>query len=233
MKTTVLLLLALVSFNGGCWFSKLTDDLKDPEKAAFSEAINNDPELIPAYKELAEAGIADVTNLTTLNRTKGNIDDIVAAGGYKEWVGSQIPEGLEYEQFILNKYPDEAIPEEGVLWGVAEVENGKIKPLGVRGDTFTDIDFVVTLEGNMKLGQEHHFLGNAESVQAAGTFKITHGKIKRISNDSGHYFPSIEEAEKYPDILRNMGFDINGASLEVHYLDEVGEVKTYTKLINE
>nr|MCU0431366.1 fibronectin type III domain-containing protein [Cytophagaceae bacterium] len=136
-------------------------------------------------------------------------------------------------QKIANKYPTEAMPLDGQLWGIAEIESGAIKQISNKGNTFNDVDFVITTSGELKIGKRHHFLGNASDVEAAGTIKTVNGKIKKISNSSGHYFPTIDETNKFPEIFRQLGLDTKGASLEIKYLDEAGNLKTQTKFINE
>lgn len=62
---------------------------------------------------------------------------------------------------------------------------------------------------------------------------MTKGKTKSISNSSGHYFPSIEETNKFPQIFRQLGLDTKGAALEINYLDASGKLKTQIKFITE
>ncbi|MNU65869.1 hypothetical protein D3C71_551710 [compost metagenome] len=136
-------------------------------------------------------------------------------------------------QTVTNKYPDEALPSDGVLWGIAEIENGLIKSLPNRGNTFDNLDFVVAPSGELRLGKKHHFLGNRNSVEAAGTIRISNGKLKKITNFSGHYVPSIEEANKFPEIFRQLGIDTKGASLVIQYLDEAGNLKSKTIILSQ
>ncbi len=157
-------------------------------------------------------------------------DKIWKEAGFE--VGKNIKQWKQI-QIITNKYPTEAMPIDGQLWGIAEIENGIIKSLSNKGNTFKEVDFVVTTNGELKIGKKHHFLGNASDVEAAGTIKIVNGKIKKISNSSGHYFSTIDETNKFPEIFRQLGIDTKGASLEINYLDNTGKLKTQTKFINE
>ncbi|WP_123922037.1 hypothetical protein [Flavobacterium sp. LM4] len=150
------------------------------------------------------------------------------------------------------------MPLDGQLWGIAEIENGVIKQMEAKGNTFNDVDFVITTKGELKIGKKHHFLGNANDVEAAGTIKTVNGKLRKISNSSGHYFPTIDETNKFPEIFRQLGIDTKGVSLEIidetnkfpeifrqlgidtkgvsleiKYLDEAGNLKTQTKFITE
>ncbi len=92
---------------------------------------------------------------------------------------------------------------------------------------------MVTLEGKLKIGKKHHFLGDRKSVEAAGTARFTNGKLKNLTNYSGHYQPSIAESFKFPEIFRQLGLKTKGASLEYQYLDNTGKVIYKTKYINE
>lgn len=85
----------------------------------------------------------------------------------------------------------------------------------------------------MCIGKKHHFLGNASDVEAAGTIKTVNGKIKKITNASGHYFPTVDEADNFPEIFKQLGLDIKGASLEILYLDASNNLKTKQKFITE
>lgn len=151
--------------------------------------------------------------------TEGEIDYVKA----KEEV-------LVSEQVIENKYPDDDLPTDGEIWGIARFENGRIKPLEGKGDTFTP-DFVINLKGELILGKKHHFLGNRSSVLAAGTLKVVGGKIKRISNDSGHYLPTLDQAENFPDLFKKLGADLTNTALNIIYVDNAGKLDDLTKFL--
>ncbi len=93
--------------------------------------------------------------------------------------------------------------------------------------------FYFSKTGEIKLSEKHHFLGNASDVEAAGTIKMVNGKVKKITNNSGHYTPTIAQSEKFPEIFRQLGVNTKGSSLEIIYLDEFGNKKLITKFINE
>ena len=55
------------------------------------------------------------------------------------------------------------------------------------------VDFVVTMAGELKLGTGHYFLsGSAATVRAAGQIKMVNGKIILVTNGSGHYRPNAD-----------------------------------------
>lgn len=57
-----------------------------------------------------------------------------------------------------------------------------------------EIDFIIDNDYNLSLGKGHHKLSKkANSLLMAGTLVISNGKIVEISNDSGHYMPSVDQ----------------------------------------
>ena len=83
------------------------------------------------------------------------------------------------------------------------------------------------LEGNLYIGSGHSFLAKGESVQAAGTLKVnSQGYIRKITNASGHYTLSVEQARLFPEALNNLGLRTQNAWLELgdYYLTPSGYV---------
>lgn len=114
------------------------------------------------------------------------------------------------------------------------VENGKIK--GINGRK--EVDFVINQEGELLIGDKHHFLGQGQDVLAAGELKINgKGQIKRIDNLSGHYRPTVSEAMNYPEFFKDRGFDLNNTWIEFYEfkIDSTGliedSVLSYTKML--
>ncbi|WP_265428531.1 hypothetical protein [Chryseobacterium sp. YIM B08800] len=131
---------------------------------------------------------------------------------------------------IKNTVPNEAMPIDGKLYGIAEVEDGLLKIDGQIIPKYGSVDFVITTEGKLLLGKKHHFLGNAQDVLAAGTLKIVKGKVLNISNFSGHYAPSIDEATQFPEIFKTLGIDLEKAYLETMELINNKPVFKTTKI---
>ncbi|MDQ8142980.1 hypothetical protein [Chryseobacterium sp. CFS15] len=131
---------------------------------------------------------------------------------------------------IKNTVPNESMPIDGKLYGIVEVENGLLKIDGQIIPKYGSVDFVVTTEGKLLLGKKHHFLGNAQDVLAAGTLKIVKGKVLNISNFSGHYAPSIDEATQFPEIFKTLGIDLEKAYLETMELINNKPVFKTTKI---
>ena len=228
--TIFLVLHSLFSF-AQCQLNLLAGDLSKSNKE-FKEIVN-EASGFNAWQILEVEATALRTDINELTLVSKNLEAIKSAGGYMKWKALQGAGNWKPIQKIANKYPTEAMPLDGQLWGVAEIENGAIKQISNKGNTFNDVDFVITTSGELKIGNKHHFLGKGSEVEAAGTIKTVNGKIKKISNSSGHYFPTIDETNKFPEIFRQLGIETKGASLEIKYLDETGNLKTQTKFITE
>lgn len=108
------------------------------------------------------------------------------------------------------------------------LSNGRID-LNSRAVTNGTFDFVVTNDGKLVIGSGHYNLSNeAESVRAAGQISIFKGKVTNINNSSGHYKPSIEQAESYGNILKDAGVDISKSNLNLY--DKAGKKVETIKL---
>ncbi len=136
-------------------------------------------------------------------------------------------------QNIRNKFPDDPIPTNGRIDGVAKIVDGRIN-IDKSISTNREIDFVIDKAGNLILGEKHQFLSNGKSVQAAGTMKVANGKVRKITNLSGHFRPTVEESRKFPEILRKMGLDLKNTHLELweYKLNSDGLISGKTKAVN-
>ncbi len=66
------------------------------------------------------------------------------------------------------------------------------------------------------MGQGHSYLANGADVMAAGTMKInSQGYVRRITNASGHYTPSVQQTKLFPELLNDAGVRTKNAWLEV------------------
>jgi RHS repeat-associated protein len=114
---------------------------------------------------------------------------------------------------IDNKFPSEDLPHDGKIIPHS-VQDGKIK-LDVPGQR--EFDFVVTTDNRLVIGKRHHLLGDRSDVLAAGQMKISgDGRVTRIDNLSGHYRPTVLEAEGFADALKKAGVNPTGATLNIH-----------------
>ncbi len=131
----------------------------------------------------------------------GNIVGGVAGSvGYSKLFGGA-------KQAIPNRYPNE--PQSGKRFEY-NVSDGKLK---IR-DGINEADFVVDMDGNLNIGRGHSYLANGMDVQAAGTLKVNHnGQIRKITNASGHYAPTVSQGRNFPSILNKAGLSTKNAWL--------------------
>ncbi|MBC2187241.1 hypothetical protein HCB28_13760 [Listeria sp. FSL L7-0253] len=116
--------------------------------------------------------------------------------------------GKEPVQIIKNKYPNEK--QAGKTFDYI-IENGQIK---IR-DGIHEVDFIIDMEGNLKVGKGHSYLAGGADVQAAGKLKLDkNGNVRRIDNQSGHYTPTTDHANNYQQIFENSGINTKNAWLE-------------------
>ena len=108
-------------------------------------------------------------------------------------------------QTITNKFPNEN--QTGKTFDFT-MEDGKINI----GNGIQEVDFVIDMDGNLHIGRGHSYLSNGNSVQAAGTMKVnSQGYIRLITNESGHFQPTVSQAMNYPDIFRSIGLNVDNA----------------------
>ena len=99
--------------------------------------------------------------------------------------------------------------------------NGKLEVIG-ETKIAQKWDFIVTTKGEILVGQKHSWLSKGEDVLAAGEVKYRNGKLVEISNASGHYLPTIEESSNFLKIFKEVGVDIESATLTI--LQEDGTI---------
>ena len=83
-----------------------------------------------------------------------------------------------------------------------------------------EFDFVVGQDGILRIGKGHEFLanaaGNKDFVQAAGRIYVKDGKITLVTNESGHYKPSMQQAENFPRVFKEtLEIDLSVAHLKI------------------
>lgn len=123
--------------------------------------------------------------------------------------GGSDTKGAGQSQSISNKFPkDNQI---GKKFDYT-IENGQLK----LNNGIKEVDFVVDMEGNLNIGRGHSYLANGEPVQAAGTMKVnSQGYIRNITNESGHYQPTVSQAQNYPQILKNMDLNVDNSWIRI------------------
>lgn len=116
---------------------------------------------------------------------------------------------------IINKDPTDALPKEGFIIEYKMDSRGVFKQLNDNIFPSKEFDFVITKSGELRIGKKHHLLGNREDVLAAGGIRFKNGKIVEFDNMSGHYTPTLEEAERLGEILRGLEIPIKRARNEI------------------
>lgn len=131
----------------------------------------------------------------------GNIvGGVTVSVGYNKFFGGA-------KQAIHNRYPNE--PQSGKRFE-HNISDGKLK---IR-DGINEADFVVDMDGNLHIGRGHSYLASGKDVQAAGTLKVNHnGQIRKITNASGHYAPTVSQGRNFPSILNKAGLSTKNAWL--------------------
>jgi hypothetical protein len=125
---------------------------------------------------------------------------------------------------ITNKFPQDPLDPQGKIFGEVGLENGKPnldngKPI----PSGKPVDFVITQDNRLIIGRKHTALSGSSDadVLAAGTLTFKNGsRISQITNLSGHFRPTVAESLRYPELLRNLGFDLNGTKIEVYKFTE-------------
>lgn len=110
---------------------------------------------------------------------------------------------------ISNKFPSD---NQGGREFNYTIENGRIHiENGVQ-----NVDFIIDMDGNLHIGRGHSYLASGGSVQAAGTMKVnSQGYIRLITNESGHFQPTIAQAMNYPTVLKNAGLGVDNAWIKI------------------
>ena len=123
---------------------------------------------------------------------------------------NKISDRLKDFPSIKNK--ELTISESGKIYG--RFENGEIIYTG-NTNNIQRCDFIVTTNGEVLVGSKHTFLSKGESVIAAGELKLRNGIVVEINNASGHYLPTIDEASNYLRIFRELGVNVDKATLTI------------------
>ena len=138
-------------------------------------------------------------------------------------------------KLISNKFPGEALDPKGRSYGEVVIVDGRIR-LSPNQPAPTKASFVVTKDGKLMIGNKHTSLSNNEDVLAAGQLKLRgDGKVTVVDNRSGHYRPTVDEAARYPEILRDLGLDLSQTRLQGFrfHVDDDGFVVRSEKLLEE
>ena len=143
--------------------------------------------------------------------------------------------GLDDENTITNKFPNEALDPEGKIVGEIKVVNGIATMTNGKPIPRQTFNFVITRDNRLIIGKKHTTLSNAKDVLAAGNIVFKGGKVRMIDNLSGHFRPTVEESLRFPELLRSQGFDVSGANLKLYefVIDSDGIVEGRSLVVNE
>jgi len=82
-------------------------------------------------------------------------------------------------------------------------------------------NFIMDNNGNLHLGNGHSYMAKGQPVKAAGTVKLdSKGTIRRITNLSGHYQPSVKETIKYINQMNDKGLVSNHTWIDIYEFDK-------------
>ena len=108
------------------------------------------------------------------------------------------------------------------------IEDGRIK--GLNGRQY--VDFVVTKNGELRLGDKHAFLAGQDDVLAAGCLKVDgKGRIRSITNESGHYRPTVEESMQFEKVFSELEMDLSKAWINYYDFWINEENRVYAKIL--
>ncbi|EBF5850553.1 hypothetical protein FH026_14895 [Listeria monocytogenes] len=186
--------------------------LNGQKVSGFSGGVLKSSAYVASVKDaMDDAGLTEMTLSLGFGIAAARNKTIMAKKVKKPEVGKiseRTSGGKNPVQLIKNKYPNEK--QAGKTFDYI-IENGQIK---IR-DGIHEVDFIIDIEGNLKVGKGHSYLADGADVQAAGKLKLDkNGNVRRIDNQSGHYTPTTDHANNYQQIFENSGINTKNAWLE-------------------
>ena len=153
------------------------------------------------------------TKLTSLiDKSAGRLQE-----GFSYVISNKVG-GWTYQNKTLIQTIDNKFPNDNQMGKTFDftVEDGKVHiKNGIQR-----VDFVIDIDGNLYIGRGHSYLANGNPVQAAGTMKVnSQGYIRLITNESGHFQPTVSEAMNYPSIFRNSGLNVDNTWIKIGAFD--------------
>lgn len=87
-----------------------------------------------------------------------------------------------------------------------QIDQGKIKVFHSDGSikSYGWDNFVIRANGELKIGKRHYALGNQKGVWGAGSLMHWQGSVLAVSNNSAHYKPTFNEAQKSYKYLKEV-----------------------------
>lgn len=181
----------------GRWIRETIDEVNDVsfrmiqayEYSSNAVASNHRKTLIYAYNYIDSFGDYVGVNDAAVLMTGENLSGSVASGFDKTLatIGVLLP--VVSGSSILRVADNFLGKTQGGLKQSIDIVDSKIV-LDSREANY-DLDFVIMLNGELRVGKGHYYLSDmAEEVIAAGQMGVKNGKIEYLDNWSGHYQPS-------------------------------------------
>jgi len=146
---------------------------------------------------------------TLSNFTKSQWDELAVKYGDEV---AKVGGDFLWSSFSKIKVKISSIDTDG--WLMGKYVNGKLQVIGNTNVT-QKWDYIVKSDGEILVGRKHSWLSKGEDVLAAGELKYRNGKLVGISNASGHYLPTTNEASNFLKIFRNSGVDVDDVTLTI------------------
>ncbi|WP_282143473.1 hypothetical protein [Cellulophaga baltica] len=158
-----------------------------------------------------------VSNLLNSFQNLSNEIEVIEKWKMTNGVWTQIVNGTgNWNNFSKIKMKISTIDPDG--WLMGKYVNSELQVVG-NTNVAQKWDYIVKADGQILVGRKHSWLSQGESVLAAGELKYNNGKIVEISNASGHYLPSTDEASNFLRIFRQAGVKVDDATLTIFKSD--------------
>ncbi|WP_198145128.1 polymorphic toxin-type HINT domain-containing protein [Microscilla marina] len=208
---------------------KITDNLAEVKKIGYSKwkvksLLNSN-----AYKELDDllttSKISEVeftafakelrANSSFKNQINQPNPRIGVVGEIKQWFNkhrvANNPELIPCKEFARAKAKMGRPYEHQLKNGLLDIFNPK-KQVSYKDQTVM-VDFVITREGKLIVGRKHGKMADEFPVRGAGEFVVVNGKVRSLTNKSGHYQPNVAETKRMIKELEEMGLDLSEAKI--------------------
>jgi hypothetical protein len=170
---------------------------------------NNDNILAEIEVELTPGGAKEKVQVL-LNEDEARLYE--SADEMLDGDGKILQGGIDWSIFSKINMKISSIDKDG--WLMGKYVNGELKVLG-NTNVAQKWDYIVTSDGQILVGRKHSWLSQGSDVLAAGELKYNNGKLVEISNASGHYRPTTDEASNFLKIFRQANVKVEDATLTI------------------
>lgn len=208
---------------------KVLDDLVDVKKIGYGKWKVKSLLSSNAYKELddllmagkiSEAEFAAFAKELRVNSSfKNQINQpnprIGVVGEIKQWFNkhrvANNPELIPCKEFARAKAKMGRLYEHELKNGLLDIFNPK-KHVSYKDKTVM-VHFIIIREGKLIVGRKHSKIADEFPVRGAGEFVVVNGKVRSLTNKSGHYQPNVAETKRMIKELEEMGLDLSEAKI--------------------